>query len=94
LLPSTVLTKLYNFVLRPLRAPPTKRNRTGKGTGTGDLKRKSMDEEAEAEKIRRLEERMKMFEEGGSGDVQASKRQVDSDASSSSPEESSCSDSE
>ena len=52
MLPAAVLTKLYNFVLRPLRAPPTKRNRPGKGTGTGGLKRKSMDEEKEAEKIR------------------------------------------
>jgi len=65
LLPASVLTKLYNFVLRPLRAPATKRNRTGKGTGTGGLKRKSMDEDVEAEKIRQLEERMKMFEPGG-----------------------------
>ncbi|KAF8213316.1 Bromodomain-containing protein [Mycena galopus ATCC 62051] len=48
LLPTSVLTKLYNFVLRPLRAPATKRNRTGKGGGTGGLKRKSMDETAAA----------------------------------------------
>ncbi|KII93450.1 hypothetical protein PLICRDRAFT_171203 [Plicaturopsis crispa FD-325 SS-3] len=71
LLPSQVLTKLYNFVLRPLRAGGTatgKRARggTGKGTGTGGLKRKSMDEDVEAEKIRQLEERMAMFEQGGS----------------------------
>src|SRR5882762_6651543 len=65
LLPAIVLTKLYNFVLRPLRAPATKRNRTGKGTGTGGLKRKSMDEDVEAEKIRQLEERMRLFEGGG-----------------------------
>lgn len=65
LLPAMVLTKLYNYVLRPLRAPPTKRNRTGKGTGTGGLKRKSMDEDVEAEKIRQLEERMRLFETGG-----------------------------
>lgn len=58
-----VLTKLYNFVLRPLRQPPQKRSRaTGKGTGTGGLKRKSMDENVEAEKIRQLEERMKLFD--------------------------------
>jgi bromodomain-containing factor 1 len=62
LLPAMVLTKLYNFVLRPLRAPATKRNRTGKGTGTGGLKRKSMDEDVEAEKIRQLEERMRLFD--------------------------------
>jgi hypothetical protein len=59
-----VLTKLFNFVLRPLRAPATKRSRTGKGTGTGGLKRKSMDEDVEAEKIRQLEERMRLFEGG------------------------------
>ncbi|KAF7982061.1 hypothetical protein HWV62_30348 [Athelia sp. TMB] len=64
LLPAAVLTKLYNFVLRPLRAPATKRSRTGKGTGTGGLKRKSMDEDVEAEKIRQLEERMRLFEQG------------------------------
>ncbi|KAI0067882.1 Bromodomain-containing protein [Artomyces pyxidatus] len=62
-LPSAVLTKLYNFVLRPLRQPPAKRPRTGKGTGTGGLKRKSMDEDQEAEKIKALEERMKLFQE-------------------------------
>ncbi|THH16771.1 hypothetical protein EW146_g3936 [Bondarzewia mesenterica] len=67
LLPSAVLTKLYNFVLRPLRQPPTKRNRTGKGTGTGGLKRKSMDEDVEAEKIRQLEERMRLFEQQPNG---------------------------
>ncbi|KAF8845416.1 Bromodomain-containing protein [Paxillus ammoniavirescens] len=63
LLPVHVLTKLYNFVLRPLRQPAQKRSRaTGKGTGTGGLKRKSMDENAEAEKIRQLEERMRLFD--------------------------------
>ncbi|PPQ76174.1 hypothetical protein CVT26_009351 [Gymnopilus dilepis] len=62
-LPAAVLTKLYNYVLRPMRQPTQpKRNRTGKGTGTGGLKRKSMDEEKEAEKIRQLEERMALFE--------------------------------
>ncbi|KAJ6574863.1 Bromodomain-containing protein [Mycena capillaripes] len=69
LLPTSVLTKLYNFVLRPLRAPATKRNRTSKGTGTGGLKRKSMDEDVEAEKIRMLETRMALFEQGGSAAV-------------------------
>ena len=64
-LPAAVLTKLYNFVIRPNRAPPAKRARTGKGTGTGGLKRKSMDEDVEAEKIRVLEERMALFEKGG-----------------------------
>lgn len=66
-LPAAVLTKLYNFVLRPLRAPATKRNRPGKGTGTGGLKRKSMDEDVEAEKIRMLEERMALFDRGTNG---------------------------
>ncbi|KAG5648164.1 hypothetical protein DXG03_006118 [Asterophora parasitica] len=96
LLPAAVLTKLYNFVLRPLRAPPTKRNRPGKGTGTGGLKRKSMDEDVEAEKIRILEERMQLFErkENG-GDALPPIRDVDSDRSSdSSDSDSSGSDSE
>jgi bromodomain-containing factor 1 len=68
-LPASVLTKLYNFVIRPLRQPPVKRSRTGKGTGTGGLKRKSMDEDLEAEKIRKLEDRMKLFEKNANGDV-------------------------
>ncbi|KAH9964441.1 Bromodomain-containing protein [Russula dissimulans] len=68
-LPASVLTKLYNFVIRPLRQPPVKRNRTGKGTGTGGLKRKSMDEDLEAEKIRKLEDRMKLFEKTANGDA-------------------------
>ncbi|KAJ7934796.1 Bromodomain-containing protein [Mycena leptocephala] len=62
-LPTSVLTKLYNFVLR---APATKRNRTTKGAGAGGLKRKSMDEDVEAEKICMLETRMALFEQGGS----------------------------
>ncbi|KAF5337245.1 hypothetical protein D9611_003243 [Ephemerocybe angulata] len=66
-LPAAVLTKLYNFVIRPLKQPTTKRSRTGKGTGTGGLKRKSMDEDVEAEKIRQLEERMALFEQGPGG---------------------------
>jgi len=68
-LPASVLTKLYNFVIRPLRQPPVKRSRTGKGTGTGGLKRKSMDEDLEAEKIRKLEDRMKLFEKTANGDA-------------------------
>ena len=67
MLPAAVLTKLYNYVLRPLRQPAVpKRSRAGKGTGTGGLKRKSMDEDVEAEKIRQLEERMRLFEDGAS----------------------------
>ncbi|KDQ63862.1 hypothetical protein JAAARDRAFT_29913 [Jaapia argillacea MUCL 33604] len=73
LLPPSVLTKLYNFVLRPLqRSAGTKRARTGKGTGTGGLKRKSMDEDVEAEKIRQLEARMALFEQGSGGAAAAS----------------------
>ncbi|KAG1878859.1 hypothetical protein F4604DRAFT_2000137 [Suillus subluteus] len=53
ILPLHVLTKLYNFVLWPLRHTNTG---TGKGTGTGGLKQKGMDEMAEAEKIRKLGE--------------------------------------
>ncbi|TFK41386.1 Bromodomain-containing protein [Crucibulum laeve] len=67
LLPAAVLTKLYNFVIRPQRQAPAKRSRVGKGGGTGGLKRKSMDEDVEAEKIRQLEERMALFEQGATG---------------------------
>ncbi|KAF8078375.1 bromodomain-containing protein [Lyophyllum atratum] len=95
LLPAAVLTKLYNFVLRPLRAPPTKRNRPGKGTGTGGLKRKSMDEDVEAEKIRLLEERMQLFERKASGGGMLPPPREDSEHSSdSSDSDSSGSDSE
>lgn len=89
LLPSAVLTKLYNFVIRPTRQPATKRSRTGKGTGTGGLKRKSMDEDVEAEKIRQLEERMALFDKGAGGaPVPAARRDDDSDHSSDSSGES------
>ncbi|KAF8203282.1 bromodomain-containing protein [Pholiota molesta] len=84
-LPAAVLTKLYNFVLRPSRQPAQpKRNRTGKGTGTGGLKRKSMDEEKEAEKIRQLEERMALFEPRGAqgAPVPSVRRDDDSEHSS------------
>ena len=96
LLPAPVLTKLYNFVIRPMRPPATKRNRQGKGTGTGGLKRKSMDEDAEAEKIRLLEERMRLFEDKANGSAAVHARQEDSDRSSdsSSNSDSSGSDSE
>jgi bromodomain-containing factor 1 len=91
-----VLTKLYNFVLRPLRAPATKRSRTGKGTGTGGLKRKSMDEDVEAEKIRQLEERMRLFEGGAPTSASGIGRGDDSEHSSDSSDasDSSGSDSE
>ena len=92
---------MYNYVLRPLRQPAQpKRNRTGKGTGTGGLKRKSMDEEKEAEKIRQLEERMLLFENrGGASGAAAAAPHVRGEESgdssgSSSPEDSSGSDSE
>ncbi|EGO04328.1 hypothetical protein SERLA73DRAFT_68025 [Serpula lacrymans var. lacrymans S7.3] len=101
LLPVNVLTKLYNFVLRPLKQQATKRSRAGKGTGTGGLKRKSMDEDVEAEKIRQLEERMRLFEQGTSnvgdlGGIGGGRRHDDSEHSSdsSSGSESSGSDSE
>lgn len=96
LLPAAVLTKLYNFVLRPLRAPATKRSRPGKGTGTGGLKRKSMDEDVEAEKIRQLEQRMALFEKGPSGAAAAPVRRDDDSehSSDSSSDDSSGSDSE
>ncbi|KAG6885943.1 hypothetical protein C0993_007445 [Termitomyces sp. T159_Od127] len=93
LLPPSVLTKLYNFVIRPLRAPQTKRVRTGKGTGTGGLKRKSMDEDVEAEKIRLLEERILLFDSKANGGTALPPTQEASD-SDSSDSDSSGSDSE
>ncbi|KAI0824137.1 Bromodomain-containing protein [Trametes gibbosa] len=97
-LPAAVLTKLYNFVIRPLK-PPVKRPRTGKGTGTGGLKRKSMDEDVETKKIRALEERLKSFEQGGrasGGGANGGAAAEESEHSSaeSSSDESSASDSE
>lgn len=85
------MTKLYNFVLRPIKtAGQPKRSRIPKGTGTGGLKRKSMDEDVEAEKIRVLEERMRAFEraEAGAsgplgGDESASSDSSDGDSDSS-----------
>ncbi|KAJ3794041.1 Bromodomain-containing protein [Lentinula aff. detonsa] len=95
LLPIAVLTRLYNVVVRPLKAAPPKRNRPGKGTGTGGLKRKSMDEEVEAEKIRQLEQRMALFDQGANGAAPSGARAHDSDRSSdSSSDDSSGSDSE
>jgi len=61
-LPADSLTKLYNFVIRLFKAAHLQRSRTGKGTGTGELKRKSMDEDVEAEKIRVLEARIVLSE--------------------------------
>ncbi|KAG9033556.1 hypothetical protein FRB95_014634 [Tulasnella sp. JGI-2019a] len=79
-LPAPVLTKLYNFVVRPLKPShasaggPSKLSyikpvkKTGSGntgrTGaaaTGGVKRKSMDEVAEADKIRALEEKQRLL---------------------------------
>ncbi|THV05961.1 Bromodomain-containing protein [Dendrothele bispora CBS 962.96] len=96
LLPVPVLMKLYNFVIRPMRPQPPKRNRPGKGTGTGGLKRKSMDEDVEAEKIRQLEQRMALFDQGANGvAAPAAARAHDSDHSSdSSSDDSSGSDSD
>lgn len=73
-----------------------KRNRAGKGTGTGGLKRKSMDEDVEAEKIRQLEERMRLFEQQANGQsAPAAAAANDSEHSSdSSSDDSSGSDSE
>lgn len=94
-LPAPVLSRLYNYVIRPMRPPTTKRNRQGKGTGTGGLKRKSMDENAEAEKIRLLEERMALFDPKVNGNTIAAARQDSEHSSdSSSNSDSSGSDSE
>lgn len=81
-LPGPVLQKLYNFVILPLRQTGPKRKRTGTGTGTGGLKRKSMDEDVEAEKIRQLEERMRMFDNKSSGAPMDTRMHDDSEHSS------------
>lgn len=90
-LPPAVLLKLYNTVMRPIKAKSSGRPSAGPARhsshgGTGGLKRKSMDEEAEAERIRLLEERIRLFDKDpaaaqgqGSG---ASSDSSDSDSSS------------
>lgn len=111
LLPPQVLTKLFNFVIRPaMKASQSaahreiigggvKRGTRGKGTGTGGLKRKSMDEDVEAEKIRQLEERMALFDNPDSAAAAAAAPAAHvgghgSDSSDSSGSDSSGSDSE
>jgi len=92
-LPQPVLMKLYNFVLRPIRNPP-KRSR-GVGGGTGGLKRKSMDEDVEAERIRQLEERIALFNgEPASNSATNANRAGSVQSSDNSSDESSGSDSE
>ncbi|KIJ45503.1 hypothetical protein M422DRAFT_46574 [Sphaerobolus stellatus SS14] len=83
-LPASVLTKLYNYVLRPLR--PSKRRTNNPGGGTGGLKRKSMDEDVEAEKIRRLEAQLHRFDNGGAMPTTAFTREDESQSSDSSDE--------
>ena len=62
-LPANALTKL---VIRPLKTAQPKRGRTGRGPGTGGVKRKR-DGSIEAEKIRALEARIALFEKGYTG---------------------------
>lgn len=59
-LPAATVLKLYNLVVRK-----AKRKGTGKGNkgGTGGLNRKTTNEDAESERIRALEEKIKQFEE-------------------------------
>jgi hypothetical protein len=82
-------------VLKPARVPgQPKRSRTSKGGGTGGLKRKSMDEDVEAEKIRQLEERMRLFDEGQGGGQAPAPAVVGSDSDSSGSSDESDSDSD
>jgi len=63
-LPPQVLRSLWNAVIKPKAAPPAapKPPKNGRQhAATGGLKRKSMDEVAEAEKMRELEARISMF---------------------------------
>jgi bromodomain-containing factor 1 len=67
-LPPAALIKLYDFVIRPKSTPAVAKPRTGRPPiATGGLKRKSMDEAAEAERIKALEARVSMFEKAGGG---------------------------
>jgi len=64
-LPPQVLRSLWNAVIKPKPAPPAATSKPTKNgrqhAATGGLKRKSMDEVAEAEKMRELEARISMF---------------------------------
>ncbi|KDQ19854.1 hypothetical protein BOTBODRAFT_27280 [Botryobasidium botryosum FD-172 SS1] len=66
-LPPPLFSKVWAFAVgRPLRAPkqPKVKKIGGKvGTATGGLKRKSMDEEVESEKIRKLEAQIALFDQ-------------------------------
>ena len=93
-LPQAVLLKLYNTVMRPIKAKTVGAGRPAGGPrhashgGTGGLKRKSMDEEAEAERIRLLEERIRLFDHGAqaANGSNASSDSSDSDSSGSDSE--------
>lgn len=71
-LPPAVLRALWDAVMKPKQtaaAPPSpaKPFKSGRNqAGTGGLKRKSMDEAAEAEKMRLLEQRISMFDQATS----------------------------
>ena len=71
-LPPKVLHSLWNVVIKPKVAPPSaaaasKSAKNGRHAGTGGLKRKSMDEEAEARKMREIDARINMFSNGAGG---------------------------
>ncbi|KZW02524.1 Bromodomain-containing protein [Exidia glandulosa HHB12029] len=87
-LPQAVLLKLYNTVMRPIKAKtagrPSGTQRHSSHGGTGGLKRKSMDEEAEAERIRLLEERIRLFDKDPTAQVAGSGASSDSSDSDSS----------
>ncbi|KAK6988329.1 hypothetical protein R3P38DRAFT_3228883 [Favolaschia claudopus] len=59
-IPANVLMSLYELVLGPRYHPPQRKNgRTC--AGTGGLKRMTLDEDVEAERIRQLEARLALF---------------------------------
>ncbi|KZO99767.1 Bromodomain-containing protein [Calocera viscosa TUFC12733] len=74
ILAPAVIRRLYRMVVEPAkkkREAEEKRKMRASGAAghpTGGLKRKSMDEAAEAEKIRLLEARLSMFKGGGGAD--------------------------
>src|SRR5258707_6165730 len=71
-LPPAVLRQLWNTVIKPKPgAPSTKTAKSGKNhPATGGVKRKSMDEHVEAQRMRALEARINMFDKAETNGVQ------------------------
>ncbi|KAK1926264.1 putative Bromodomain transcription initiation factor [Papiliotrema laurentii] len=88
-LPARTVTKLYNLVVRGGRKAPKNKNRPLKKTGrkaTGGANRKFMNEDEEADRIRKMEAQLQSFDAGKS---QAGGFGYDDEGDDSSEEESS-----